>query len=133
MVQLWTRIRLVQMGWLLLRDWCGDRRLFTVLVSKMILRVVLARVVLFRSSSRTAGHCWRDGSGDWRGWHGGNWQMVSGGAETVLSGGIGDCSTLTGWVYVAVAAFAVALIVRFFFEVDAVFLFVGGAELTVYR
>jgi len=57
--------------------------------------------------------------------------VVAGGLETVLAGGVADCTPLAVGVYVTVRAAPVTLSVRFLLELHTVALRVSGAKLTV--
>lgn len=65
----------------------------------------------------------------WRSW--GHWQMITRGLESILASDVGDGSSLSGWVNVAVGSATVAIGVCFLLEVGSVFLVVGSAELAV--
>jgi len=70
------------------------------------------------------------GSWHWD-WSRGYWQVIAGGLETVLAGGVADCAPLSVGVHVAVGASSVTRSVRLFLELHTVTLRVSGAELTV--
>lgn len=85
------------------------------------LRLVLSLGLVLRL--RGSGSMW------WRSW--GYWQMVSRSLESILASDVGDGSSLSGRVNVAVRAAAVTVGVRFLLEVGSVLLIVRSTKLAI--
>lgn len=92
------------------------------------LRLVL-RFWLILSLGLVLGLRSRSSSMWWRSWS--YWQMVTRCLESILASNVGDGSSLSGWVKVAVRAASVTIGIRFLLEVGTILLVVCGAELSV--
>lgn len=87
-------------------------------------RLVLSLRLILGLGSRSSGMWWRS-------W--GYWKMVTRSLESILASNVGDGSSLSRWVNVAVRAATVTIGVRFLLEVGSVLLIVSGTELSVSR
>lgn len=91
---------------------------------RLVLRfwLVLSLRLVLRLRSRSSGMWW---------WSWGYWQMVTGSLESIFASDVGDGSSLSGRVKVAVRAASVSIGIRFLLKVGTILLVVSGAELSV--
>lgn len=75
---------------------------------------------------------WLRGSMSWCWWSSrGYRQMISRSLESIFASNVGDGSSLSRWIKVAVGSSAVAISIRFLLEVGSIFLIVSSTELSI--
>lgn len=144
----WLVVVVLDRSWRRCRSWSLTRVLLAerwVVPARIVLSIVVSLVVVATSTSAELRlvlrlllvlglrlvlrllRLWR--SMWWRSWR--NWQMVSRGLESILASDVGDGSSLSGRVKVAVGSATVTIGIRFLLEVGSVFLIVRSTELAI--